>query len=374
MHHSKESPLYSTFPSVQNYFFGEFTPFDREMFVETATSFRPNEKINSSKDAVELFLEILREPSQKFIQLNMEFPKDCNASTRISEKYDYMIPRMGFRKSSDFPNLLLEIVTAMKEYANQAKQVELTKIEAFNQKMDDFLHQNNIVKKKKYSIEPTEIRVLIDQPFFGAFEHSSDLVKAQIIEELRQKFLKTDSQPEKLKTLFNLQSQKWTSAQFKDAIEYLISEDRSFKALFESFDNYTYKTIEINEDFQSAFGKASEALQLTSKDSIMTEYKKRILRILNYYRIYYRHEHSYFYHQWNRHFPGLMQKPVPEIYEEEENVWKPKIFTQPQKPGIHEDESVFLVFSFVFLVIAAFAAKSLVPFLRVLKDNPISAF
>ena len=373
MHHSKESPLYSTFPSVQNYFFGEFTPFDREMFVETAASFRPNVKINSSIDAVELFLEILTEPSQEFMQFNMEFPKDCNASARISEKYDYMIPRMGFRKSSDFPNLLLEIVTAMKEYANQAKQVELPKIEAFSQKMDDFLHQNNIVKKKKYSIEPSEIRALLDQPFFGAFEHSPDLVKAQIIEELRKKFLKTDSQPEKLKILFNLQSQKWTSAQFKDAIEYLISEDCSFKALFESFDNYTYKTIEINEDFQIAFGKASEALQLPSKDSIMTEYKKRILRILNYYRIYYRHEHSYFYHQWNRHFPGLTQKPVPEIYEEE-NVWKPKIFTQPQKPGIREDESVFLVFSFVFLVIAAFAAKSLVPFLRVLKNNPISAF
>lgn len=311
MRHGLEFPLYFLHPSIEDYFFGKFGAFEMGMLMESAKAFRPNAKIYSLKNAQDLLLEILTEPSEQFKQFNKEFPEDCKSYTAILEDYDFMIPQVSLQKTCDFHDLLFEIVSAMKEFASQSKRVELPKIEAFNRNLDQFLLMNNLAKRKKYSIDPHQIRTAIDQAFFGAFDCSTEIVKGQIVAELRKEFRKIKIQPKGMQELFNLESQRWTSAQFKRAIEFLHSEDRSFSKLRKTFHSYTACPIEINDDLETAFGKAAGGFQLPPDHSIMLEYRRRMVKILKYYRIHHRHDYLYFYFLWREDFEGLI--PTPEI-------------------------------------------------------------
>ena len=282
-------------------FFGS-PKFEQEVFIETARSFQPSRKINNFEDARKLLQYTLQEitnKSREFVQEMADRRIECKI---IDLNADVSIFGLISTNPSDFREIVYEVATCQKDFVGKLKEIDRAAKQSFNQKMDEFLAKNNL---KPNEIDHHSLTNHINYIFYESFESSKAPVKAQIIEELKQN-LKSES----TNLPPDINPENWKNLQFQKAFQHVYCSSAEHTELMKKFQEYAKSSIYIFDDQDLAFGKSSEGFNLAPSDSIYTEYKKRLLKILQYYRRNKRQSTLSFYRKWIKYFPGLLEEPA----------------------------------------------------------------
>ena len=287
--------------SFDDLFFGS-PKFEQELFVETARLFQPSESINNFEDAKHLLKDVLEEMTDKSKEFTQELAArgiECKVFDPIS---DISIFGLISTYPSDFREIVYETVSCQKKGVGKLKEIDRAAKQSFNQKMDEFLAKNNL---KPNEIDHHSLTNHINYIFYESFEPSTAPVKAQIIEELKQN-LKSES----TNLPPDINPENWKNLQFQEAFQHVYCSSAEHTELMKKFQEYAKSSIFIFDDLDLAFGKSSEGFNLAPSDSIYTEYKKRLLKILQYYRRNKRQSTLSFYQKWIKYFPGLLEEPA----------------------------------------------------------------